>query len=99
MQWGIPGDIAREGLKVGSIKGAIKFQLFQQINDQCQALCVRTRGEPPILKDSSVEALEGAKWSGVMQEMKERAPDVLDFIQWPCLELRRMWMSRSLQSV
>lgn len=80
MQWGIPGDIAKEVLKVENIKGAIKLQLLQEINDQCQALCVRTRGEPSILKDSSVEGLEGVKWCGVMHEMKERAPDVLDFI-------------------
>lgn len=80
MQWGIPGDIAKEVLKVESIRGVIKLQLLQQINNQCQALCVRTRGEPSILKDSSVEALEGVNWYGVMMEMKDRAPDVLEFI-------------------
>lgn len=80
MQWGIPGDTAKEVLKVESIRGAIKLQLLQQINNQCQALCVRTRGEPSILKDSSVEALEDVNWYGVMIEMKDRAPDVLDFI-------------------
>lgn len=33
VQWGIPGDIAKEVPKVESIKGAIKLQLLQEIND------------------------------------------------------------------
>lgn len=80
MQWGIPEDIAKEALNVVSIKGAIKLQLLKEINDQCQSLCVRTRGVPSVLKDTSVLALESVEWCSVMTEMKERAPDVLDFI-------------------
>ena len=80
VQCGIPRDIAKEVLKVESIKGAIKLQLLQEINDQRQALCVRTRGEPSFLKDSSVEGLKGVTWCSVMHEMKESAPDVMDFI-------------------
>ena len=63
-----------------SLKGAIKLQLLKEINDQCQALCVRTRGEPSVLKDTSVKSLESLEWSKVLSEMKERVPDVLDFI-------------------
>lgn len=63
-----------------SIKRAIKLRLLQQIDNQCQALCVKSRGEPSVLKDSSVEALEGVKWSNIMQEIKHRAADVLNFI-------------------
>ena len=80
VQWGIPEDIAKEVLSVDSIKGAIKLQLLKEINDQCQSLCVRTRGEPSVLKDTSVEALESVEWCNVMKEMKNRAPDILDFI-------------------
>ena len=80
VQWGIPRDIAKQLLKVESIKRASKLQLLQQIDNQCQALCVRSRGEPSVLKDSSVGALEVVKWSNIMPEMKDRAPDVLDFI-------------------
>ena len=42
--------------------------------------CVRTRGEPSVLKDTSVEALESVGWCNVMKEMKNRPPDILDFI-------------------
>ena len=56
VQWGIPNDIAKEILSVDSIKAAIKLQLLKEINDQCQSLCVRTRGKPSVLKDTSVEA-------------------------------------------
>ena len=80
MQWGIPEDIAEEALKINSIKGAIKLQLLKELDDQCKSLCVRTRGEPSVLKETSVEALESVEWCSVMTEMKERAPDVLDFI-------------------
>ena len=34
VQCGIPRDIAKKVLKVESIKGAIKLQLLQEINDQ-----------------------------------------------------------------
>ena len=80
VQWGIPEDIAKEVLSVDSIKGAIKLQLLKEINGQCQSLFVRTRGEPSVLKDTSVEALESVEWCNVMKEMKNRAPDILDFI-------------------
>ena len=80
MQWGIPEDIAKEALKNDSIKKAIKLQLLRELNDQCQSLCVKTRGEPSVLKDTSVRALENVDWCKVMTEMKERAPDLLDFL-------------------
>ena len=54
VQWGVPEDIAKEVLSVDSIKGAIKLQLLKEIDGQCQSLCVRTRGEPSILKNTSV---------------------------------------------
>ena len=54
--------------------------MLQQIDNQCQALCVRSHGEPSVLQDSSVGALEGVKWNNIMLEMKDRAPDKLDFI-------------------
>ena len=80
VQWGIPEEIAEEVLSVDSIKGAIKLQLLKEIDGQCQSLCVRTRGEPSILKNTSVESLESVDWCNVMKEMKDRAPDILDFI-------------------
>ena len=80
VQWGIPNDIAKEILSVDSIKAAIKLQLLKEINDQCQSLCVRTRGKPSVLKDTSVEALESVEWCNVMKELRNRAPDILDFI-------------------
>ena len=80
VQWGIPEEIAKEVLNVDSIKGAIKLQLLKEIDGQCQSLCVRTRGEPSILKNTSVESLESVDWCNVMKEMKDRAPDILDFI-------------------
>lgn len=80
MQWGIPEEIAKEILNVDNIKGAIKLQLLKEIDGQCQSLCVRTRGEPSILKNTSVESLKRVDWCNVMKEMKDRAPDILDFI-------------------
>ena len=80
LHWGLPEDLAKGILKIESIKRVIKLQLLKELNDQCQLLCVRTRGEPSVLKDSSVEALESVEWRKVMREMKDRVPDVLDFI-------------------
>ena len=98
VQWGIPEDIAKDVLSVDSIKGAIKLQLLKEIDDQCQSLCVRTRGEPSIPRDTSVEALESVDWCNVMKEMKNRAPDILDFISTVAApKLKKMWMLKSLQ--
>ena len=80
MQWGILEEIAKEILNVDNIKGAIKLQLLKEIDGQCQSLRVRTRGEPSILKNTSVESLKRVDWCNVMKEMKDRAPDILDFI-------------------
>ena len=90
--------IPKQVLSVDSIKGAIKLQLLKEIDDQCQSLCVRTRGEPLILRDTSVEALESVDWCNVMKEMKNRAPDILDFIATVAApKLNKMWMLKSLQ--
>ena len=54
--------------------------MLQEIDNQCQALCVRSHGEPSALQDSSAGALKGVKWNNIVLETKDRAPDVLDFI-------------------
>ena len=59
VQWGNPRDIAQNL----SMWKTIKLHLLQQIDNQCQELCVRSRGEPSVLKDSSVGAAEGVEWS------------------------------------
>ena len=80
VKWGVPEDIAKEVFAIEGIKAAIKLQTLKEINDQCQSLCVRTRGQPSLLKNTSVEALENVDWGNIMKEMRERVPDVLDFI-------------------
>lgn len=76
VQW----DIAKELLKVERIKRATRLKLHQQIDNHCQALCVRSRGKTSVSEDDSLGALEGVKWSNIMQETKGRVPDVLDYI-------------------
>ena len=80
MQWGIVADTAKEILSIPSIKGAVRLQLLKDVHAQSKSLCVRTRGKPSMLKDTSTKGLEKFKWTDVMVEMKERAPDILDFI-------------------
>jgi len=63
------------------LKNSIKLQLLKEVNDQCQELCTRKKGNTSVLKvEKSKVILEDMKWNDVMVEMKERAPDVLDFI-------------------
>lgn len=65
-----------------SVKSSIKYYFLEEIDQQCQNLCVRKHA-PSILhvcRKETQSSLENFTWTSVLQEMKERAPDVLDFI-------------------
>ena len=65
-QWEVTENITRQTLKADCIKEAVKYQFQKESNEQCQLLRVRTFGEPSVLKDLSVEALEIVKCSKIM---------------------------------
>ena len=65
-----------------SVKSSMKYHFLGEIDQQCCDLCVRKHA-PSVLhvcRKETKSTLESFTWSSVLQEMKERALDVLDFI-------------------
>lgn len=79
---GIPQEITQAILTVPRLKSCLKYRLLEDIDQQCRALCTRKRN-PSVLHVTKIqckEKIQNFKWSDIVEEMKERAPDLLDFI-------------------
>ena len=68
-----------------SVKSCIKYKMLEEIDEQCRDLCVRKNGNngPSVMHvpmKNTKSSLEEFTWLTIIKEMKERAPDVLDFI-------------------
>lgn len=78
----IPAKIATAAMLLPSLKSCLKYLFLEEIDDQCRSLCVR-KHNPSILhvsRQDTKASLENFNWLGIMEEMKTRAPDLLDFI-------------------
>ena len=60
---------------------------MKEIDDQCSKLCIRkprSSGQQPsvlhVTRKGTNKQLEEFTWTKVLEEMRERAPDVLDFL-------------------
>lgn len=65
------------------MKSYMKLEMLREIEEQCQQLCVRTKGQPSILRTSKEDQKNlssSFSWMKIVDEMKNRAPDVLDFL-------------------
>ena len=56
--------------------------MLQNIDNQCTKLCVKTRGVPSVLRLSREDQnkLTLFTWMQILNEMKDRAPDVLEIL-------------------
>jgi len=77
----LPKEIAKAVMLLPSVKSSITYHFLEDIDRQCCDLCVRKHA-PSVLHVCRKEksSLESFTWSSVLQEMKDRALDVLDFI-------------------
>ena len=85
METKVPSEIARAVMLLPSVKSCIKYLFLEEIDGQCRDLCVRKRGKhgPSVLhvsRPDTKESLENFTWASIIEEMKMRAPDLLDFI-------------------
>ena len=85
LQTNTPIEIAKAIMLLPSVKSCLKYQFLEQMHLQCQDLCVRKHGTngPSVLhvpRKNTKSSLEEFSWDTIIEEMKERAPDVLDFI-------------------
>ena len=79
---GVPA-FAQAVMKIPQVKRCVQALVLKEIDDQCQKLCVKTKGQPSVLrttKDDNKCLSSSFSWVKILTEMKERAPDILDFL-------------------
>ena len=85
LQTNIPVEISKAIMLLPSVKSCLKYQFLEEIDEQCRDLCVRKHGNngPSVVhvpRNNTKSSLEGFSWDAIIEEMQERAPDLLDFI-------------------
>ena len=82
VQLGSPYEVAEAAMRISSLRNAIKNVFLKEVDKQCSNLCARKRVQPSVLRVPSEhhKSLVEFRWNNILTEMKERAPDVLDFM-------------------
>ncbi|XP_028403965.1 uncharacterized protein LOC114526566 [Dendronephthya gigantea] len=64
------------------VKRCIKTLVLKSVNEQCKNLCVKTKGIPSVMRVTrkSQRDLKSFKWIDVLRELKDRSPDILEFL-------------------
>lgn len=77
-----PHQIAEAVMNVPPLRNAVKNVFFKEVDSQCGKLCARKSALPSVLRVPSTnpKSLVEFHWENILTEMKERAPDVLDFM-------------------
>ena len=77
-----PHQIAEAAMKISSLRNAIRNVFFKEVDAQCAMLCARKSSQPSVLRVPSEchKNLVEFRWNNILTEMRERAPDVLDFM-------------------
>ena len=76
----VPEEIAKTTLAIKELRTAVKNVFLQEINEQCKKLCVRRDPSVLLIGRKDYKELLDFNWFKILDEMKRRAPDVLDFI-------------------
>lgn len=79
---GSPTYLAKVAMDIPQVKRCVFTLVMNQINEQCRKLCAKTTEKPSVLRVSrkAQKNLSTFKWIDILREMRERAPDVLDFL-------------------
>ncbi len=79
---GAPPVLAEIIMAIPHLKRCVQTLLLEDIDEQCKRLCVKTKGVPSVLRISreGQKNLSSFSWMKILNEMKDRAPDVLDFL-------------------
>ena len=82
VQLASPYAVAETVMKMSSLRNAIKNVFLRGVDNQCSNLCARKSAQPSVLRVPSEhhKSLVEFQWHNILTEMKERAPDVLDFM-------------------
>ena len=79
---GCPFVIAEAIYNMPEVKKCIKTLVLKTVDKQCKDLCVKTKGTPSVLcvTRKSKKHLKSFKWIDILRELKDKAPDILDFL-------------------
>ena len=79
---GAPTVLAQLIMAIPSLKRCIQTLILENVDSQCTKLCVKTKGVPSVLRSSREDRnnLTAFTWMQILNEMKDRAPDVLEFL-------------------
>lgn len=82
VQLGSPYTVAEAAMKISSLRNAMKNVFLKEVDKQCSNLCARKCAQPSVLRVPSEhhKSLVEFQWNSILTEMKEGAPDVLDFM-------------------
>ena len=82
VQLASPYEVAEAAMRKSSLRNAIKNVFLKEVDKQCSNLCARKSARPSVLHVPSEhhKSLMQFHWNNILTEMKERAPDVLDFL-------------------
>ena len=69
-------------MDIPQVKKCVYMLVLEHVNEQCQKLCSKTKEKSSVLQVSRAvqKNLAEFKWISILREMKERTPDVLDFL-------------------
>ena len=75
-------SLAQQIMEVPSLRRCILTLMLQNIDNQCTKLCVKTKGVPSVLRLSREDQnkLTSFTWMQILNETKDRAPDVLEIL-------------------
>ena len=75
---GAPAVLAQLIMDIPVLKRCVQVLLLENMDSQCKKLCVT----PSVLRTSREDQknLTSFTWMEILHEMKDRAPDVLDFL-------------------
>ena len=69
-------------MDIPQVKKCVYMLVLEHVNEKCQKLCSKTKEKSSVLRVSRADQknLTEFKWIFILREIKERAPDVLDFL-------------------
>ena len=79
---GSPTYLAKSVMDIPQVKKCVYMLVLEHVNEQCQKLCSKTKEKSSVLRVSGADQknLAEFRWISILREMKERAPDILDFL-------------------
>ena len=78
-----PHQVAEAAMRISSLRNAFKNVFLNDVDAQCADRCARKSAQPSVLRvpgEKHKTSLVKFSWNDILTEMKERAPDVLDFM-------------------